>query len=135
MYIRQLAWLSVIPQGKTQSRMETMQKLDEDVDLNLPEVHATAYLIDALNEIGQARMTGDRMTAIGWQEIDSWMRATGTKMRPWELNAIKSMSEAYVSQYYAFLKPGEPQPNSRQLPDKDVVTSRLKSLFSMMRKR
>jgi len=135
MYIRQLAWLSVIPQGKSQTRMETMQQLDEDADLNLPEVHATAYLIDALNEIGQARMTGDRMTSIDWQEIESWKRATDSSMRPWELRAIKSLSEAYVSQYYASLKPGEPQPNSRQLPDKDVVTSRLKSLFSMMRKR
>jgi len=135
MYIRQLAWLNTTPRGKSKSRLETMQDIDEDADLNLPDVIETAYLIDALNEIGQAKMSGDRMTAIDWQEIESWRRATESSMRPWELRAIKSMSEAYVSQYYASLEPGVVQPNAPELPDKNVVESRLKSLFSMMRKR
>ena len=99
----------------------------------MPEAGLLLYLIEALSEIGEAKFTGEVVSPIDWTDIKSWSDVTGADLNPGEANAIRVLSSAYVAQYYESLDKGCPPPNIERLKNREVVATKIKGLFSMLR--
>lgn len=99
----------------------------------MPPVGELEYLVTALSEIGEGKISGERLTSIDWVDIKAWMDVTGGFLTPGESEALRSLSAAYVSQYYPSMESDCPSPNIEKPKDKDVIASKLKSMFAMLR--
>lgn len=100
----------------------------------MPEIGAADYLVQILSEIGEAKLSGDHITAIDWPDIQAWSDVTGANLTPGESITIKGLSSVYVAQYYDSLDPSCASPNIERLKDREVIAGKIKSLFSMLRK-
>lgn len=91
------------------------------------------YIIDALSEIGEAKSHGDSLVQIEWQDIRAWIEITGATISPGEAEAMKSLSGAYVTQFYQSLDSGSTSPVLSKPQNREAVDAKMKSLFSMLR--
>jgi len=55
-------------------------------------------LIEWLYDIGPMSYSGMGVVPIGWQDIQAWQSVTGLVLQPYEAEAIKTLSLAYVDQ-------------------------------------
>jgi len=133
-----MAWLSATPKEQTGSRRSQIDHMAElhgiDPEYQLPELDEAEYLVAALSEIGEAKLSGDRLVPIGWVDIDAWIGATGSRMTPGELVGLTRLSSAYVNQHYEAQDPACVSPNIVELPPTETVVDKMKSLFSMLRR-
>lgn len=65
----------------------------EDERPAMPVVSYGTWLVTALWNIGPINTDG---SAVSWQEIDAWNRATKRELSGWELETLRKMSEAYA---------------------------------------
>lgn len=56
------------------------------------------YLMQALWDVGPSRWVDGTEYAVLWSEIAAYARITHKIVEPWELNAVMSMSKAYVAE-------------------------------------
>lgn len=56
------------------------------------------YLMQALWDVGPSRYDDKAEHPILWQELAAYASITGKLTEPWELNAVMSMSKAYVAE-------------------------------------
>ena len=96
-FAEQLGWLSATPDDWEQTRREFMAGRGQC--LGLPEIHAGAYLIDAMREIGPMRGNGFGAVATDWDIIGPFVEATGRLSEPWEVETLAKMCAAYTSGY------------------------------------
>jgi len=54
------------------------------------------YLLDALFAVGPTEFVGGEETAVSWSELAGYMQATGAITEPWEAEAVRAMSRAYL---------------------------------------
>lgn len=82
-----------------------------------------------LSGIGEAKYTGDRLAAIDWTDLLSWVTVTGASISPGEAEVLIMLSSTYVAQYYT-------DGNSPMVveADRDEVAHKLEQLFAMLRK-
>ena len=123
-----------MPKGSKSSRLETIRVLAEskglDPEYQLPE---SSYLTSALSEVGEAKMTGERLSAIDWIDIKAWIDVTGAIMTVGECEALKTLSSIYVSQYYESMDSGCVSPNIEKPKNRDEIAGKIKGLFAMLR--
>jgi len=136
-----LAWLaSPIVDAKGQrgkSRREQIIRIseisDDEPEFQLPDKGELDYLINYLSEIGEAELNGGNLTLIGWERMQAWSNMTGTILTAGEALGLRSLSGAYVSQYYHASDSACPAPHIESLPARDEVAEKMKSLFTMLR--
>lgn len=136
-----MAWLAApIVDAKGQRGKSRRQQIislaevsDEDPDFQFPDKGPLEYLINYLSEIGEAELNGENLTSIGWQTMRAWAEMTGTKLTSGEALAVHQLSGVYVSQYYQSSDAACPAPHLGNLPARDEIADKMKSLFSMLR--
>ena len=64
----------------------------------MPE--APEYLIAWLGELGWCSTGGMGPSALPATEIAAWARGTGRRLEPWEFEALKAASRAFVTHLY-----------------------------------
>jgi hypothetical protein len=105
--------------------------------LALPELNdaRAEYIIALLFECGPIVSNGMGPSPVSWTEISNWLTVTEKDYLPlWEKQMIKTLSEAYVSEYVRASEHGRPDPFV-QAPEKidreAVATSILSTLRSI----
>lgn len=61
----------------------------------MPEVDAF-YLVDYLFDVGPTMHSGMGEVFLSSTEILAWQQLSGIDLQPWEFNAIRKMSSAYL---------------------------------------
>lgn len=64
----------------------------------IPDLGPAYYLFDLLFEVGPVESNGMGLAPLSWQEITAFASATNEISEPWELRALRSMSEAYLAE-------------------------------------
>ena len=72
--------------------------LDSDkIAKRLPDVEPFSYLTELFIKSGMALNTGNGVSALTWQEIESFVKCSGIPLTNWESDTIKRMSAIYAS--------------------------------------
>jgi len=103
--VKHLAWLSSHHKSKDGDRRESRRaRIDRlsagEPDYGLPEPGDLAYLLGYLVELGEAESSGNGLVPCTWQTIRAWTELTWLRLSPLEVNALRRLSVAYVSEYY-----------------------------------
>jgi len=99
----------------------------------MPDIGEAEYFTSLLSEVGEARLTGERIASLSWEELRAWMEATGADITPGVAESLRYLSSCYVSQYYDSMEPGCPSPHLEAPRNREEVVSKMKSLFAMLR--
>lgn len=100
--MRHLAWLAAVPKDDKKSRRAQLElSTSQQHLLELPDIEYGANLLGLWQEAGQVSQGGMGITGLSWSEISSWLQETSTEITVWEKLVIKSMSDAYASEYSA----------------------------------
>lgn len=82
--------------------------------LVMPELGAEEYIVGLWAEAGTIEQTGQGITRLSWQEIESWMHVRQLKgevpLTAWEIDTIRRMSEEYSHEYSLASTKGHPAP-------------------------
>jgi hypothetical protein len=100
----------------------------------LPDLGEAVYFTSLLFEIGEARLSGERIASLSWEELRAWMDVTGSDISPGTAESLRHLSTCYVSQYYESIDPGCTSPHIETPPNREQVEGKMKSLFAMLRK-
>jgi hypothetical protein len=73
----------------------------EENGVQLPDLAAGRYLVDAMMTLGPIRSTGMGQRPTDWPEIEAFARLTGRIAEPWEAEVLHAMCEAYAVEYAA----------------------------------
>lgn len=92
--------------------MEMLKRMKAPLDL--PELDAGEYLVDAMFRLSPARQTGMGEVPSGWPEIDAFARQTGRISEPWEAETLFAMCRAYTTERAAGADPTEVAPVDRK---------------------
>ncbi len=76
----------------------------------LPDVDAGQYLIDWLMEIGPTLPAGMGSGVLTFSEIATWQQLVGLELQPWEVRALRRLSEDYLAESNAATDPRRPPP-------------------------
>lgn len=134
---RHLAWLEAAPTGATdkdkRSRRERFTAREDAGEtcsaLELPEAEAGAHLVGYLLKVGP----GHDGAPITFLEIEAWTRMTGTVLTAWEAGALRSLSQAYMGEYFAASDPQRPAPYAAPTPlDRAAVDAKLRAAFDLL---
>lgn len=95
-----------------------------------PIVHGE-YLIAHLYEMGLVLPLGMGIAPLTFGEIESWQRATGKQLQPWETSLLRKLSAAYVTEAHAAEKIETPPPYGAQAQsfDRDKVAKKVKNMM------
>ena len=62
-----------------------------------PKIKGFEYLASAFQELGMAGNGGMSINPTSWQEIESYIRLTGSWLSSWDAQMLMEMSRAYVN--------------------------------------
>lgn len=102
----------------------------------MPPVEPFGYLVRCWESAGRLQNTGMGRSAISWQELDSWATRTGNDLMPWEFEAIRSMSIAFVGMLTEAEDINCPPPYVMEVGpiDKDRISDGLRKVFEALAK-
>lgn len=130
--MRQRAWLAATPTKWPKSRhahfIEMREKGNPVPDLDLPPVKAGAHLVRYLLEVGPT--AGGE--ALSYAEIAAWKGQTGTVLDAWSTTTLRSLSQAYLAEYYAAVSPQRPSPSQAAAPERVETFQALSSALDRM---
>ena len=86
-----------------------------------------------LSEIGEAVISGGNINSLRWADVNSWSQVTDQEITCGESEAMIYLSSVYVGQYIEAMNSGCPSPNVVTPKSSDLIESRFKGLFAMMR--
>lgn len=93
----------------------------------MPPIDAASYLVSYLFEVGPTTGEGP----ITHQEIAAWCSLTGRELEPWEVDALRRMSGAYLSEAHEATEPKRSPPAwTGEKPTREQVSDTLGSLLS-----
>ena len=100
--------------------------MQENTELGLSLPHCRAeYLVLLFYELGICEQGDNGAKAVSWKEIEAWQESTQRQLSPWEVILIRSMSKAYVNEFY------EGSDKLRPAPYEDVeMTSEKRDLVA-----
>ena len=126
-----------IPKGDKKSRQSQIKLLADsngiEPEYQLPDIGEAEYIVSALSEIGEGKISGDRLVSIDWIDIKAWIEVTGAQISAGEAEARKGLSGTYVSQYYEAMEKDCPSPNIERPKTREAIASKIKSMFAMLR--
>lgn len=76
-------------------------KQGEELELILPDLGDEGYLVPLFIECGTSKAGANGLLPLDWMDIEAWKSATQLELNPFEALMIRSMSKAYVGEYYA----------------------------------
>lgn len=108
---------------------------DKHPGLALPDLSESKaeHVVGLLFECGLMSSNGMGPVPLSWQEIEAFLRVTEKDYLPlWEKQMIKSLSEAYVSEYVRASEHGRPDPfvQAPEKIDREAVSN---SILSTLR--
>ena len=94
-----MGWYHATPKDDKQSRLQKLrEQYKEELELSLPECEA-AYLVPLFLESGICSSNINGIVELPWQEIAAWLSCSQRELSVWEVDMIRDMSGAYVSEY------------------------------------
>lgn len=103
-----MAWLHAVPEppeGSKRakaadkppqlSRRDQMKK--DKIPIEMPP-NPMPHVVARLIEIGISEPAGMGVGPLSWLSIDAWQRTTGITLDPWEVQLLRALSLAYVSE-------------------------------------
>jgi hypothetical protein len=90
-----LGYLHSTPKDWQETRLDMMRRTGQGLDL--PELAAGDYLVDALFKAGPTKAGGMGEVPMDWLDIWAFAQSTGDVSEPWEAEALHSMSRAYLA--------------------------------------
>lgn len=109
-----MAWLNATPEGDKKSRRESFQAGSGDSPfLLLPELNEAEYLIGYWHEAGTVSSSGMGLSPLSWQEIRAWRLENKLNLHPFELQAIRTLSQEYAGEYGQASEKDRPAPFAR----------------------
>lgn len=100
----------------------------------LPEPGALEYLLNYLSEVGEAKVNGEHLCVIGWEDFSTWSAMTGIQLSPGETLALRRLSAAYVDQQWRSKDASCPSPTLDEERSRASVEKKIGSLFALLRK-
>jgi len=76
----------------------------------MPPLQHAARLFDWLQQLGFCSQGAHGPVPIGWAELAQWARLCGIPLQPWQAQALRTASSAYVSQVLDATQPDCPAP-------------------------
>lgn len=73
-----------------------------------------AYLATHWRDLGRVSTTGMGAARLSCLEIAAWVDLTGNVLEPWEVDALRAMSSAYLAESHAAEDPARPSPWSQE---------------------
>lgn len=114
------------PSDKTRA-----EQIEEDGGvIELPEQTAP-YLLDYLQRIGVYGFGAMGPVPLSSQEIRAWCEGSGINLKPWEFEAIRNASRAYLASLNG-KEADPPYGDPEDLCDPDVVDARIERLFDRL---
>lgn len=98
----------------------------------LPELAEAEYLVGYWHDAGTVGPSGMGVTPLTWQEIRAWRLENQLQLDPFELQAIRTMSQEYAAEYGQASEKDRPAPyNTVEIEEQSfkVGKSMLKSLL------
>ena len=117
-------------EGKPSDKTHAEQVQENGGCIELPEQTAP-YLLDYLQRIGVYGYGAMGPVPLSSLEIRAWSEGSGIALLPWEFEALRAASRAYL----ACLNGTDdtlPYGNPDDLADPDVVDARLEALFARL---
>lgn len=91
-----LAWLHTPAKDQAKSRIDHLENVEAILE-RLPNVEPFDYMVGLFSDIGMAINTGNGLTPVTWQEIESFTKGTGVQLTAWEARTIRDMSAKYAN--------------------------------------
>ena len=93
------------------------QLLDEGQPIPLPDIGPVALrLWQHLQDAGLAGYGPMGRVPLSWSELRAWLLATGQRLAPWQLRALREASAHWLGEHLRAASPDAPAPWSEQ-PD------------------
>lgn len=125
-----LGWLHATPEKRKETRYQDYVNRNKH-EPPMPEVECGEHLIDYLMEVGPAFHNGMGPVPVPFFEIESWSRMTATTMTPWEAQALRELSQAYVVSMQQAEKPNCPAPWApKEAFDREAIAAGMKGLLA-----
>jgi hypothetical protein len=117
-------------EGKPSDKTRAEQVEEDGGSIELPEQTAP-YLLDYLQRLGVYVYGAMGPVPLSAAEIRAWCEGSGIALRPWEFEALRAASRAYVGCLNGTddtLPYGDPD----DLADPDVVDAKLEAIFDRL---
>jgi hypothetical protein len=116
------------------------ENVPETQEIPIPEIAEGAeYLVSFFHSAGAATRTGMGLTPLSWMEIEAWVRCNALEdvVTPWELQVIRRLSEAYVTEYALASDPKRKMPYQPVVEevDREAVAQKVSSVLSGFKRR
>ena len=99
----------------------------------MPE--CVAYLASHWRDLGRVGSAGMGAMRLSCLEIAAWVDLTGNSLEPWEVDAVRAMSTAYLAESHEAEDPGRPAPWEPEDPEAKAAEKAAigKSIRSLLR--
>lgn len=84
----------------------------------MPPVKNGWYLVEIACSVG--------IHDLKWKELAAWMQATGSRLSPWEAEAVKLIGAAYSGGITEFSGKNDPAPYSTKKTQEDSIRSAIR---------
>ena len=123
------AYLDTAPEGQSVTRAEGYHG-------PMPDTGKLFYIIRWLFEAGPMSFTPMGQAPLDWQAIKAWQDLQGLELEPQEVDALRHLSTAYLSQQQKSEDKACPPPwvDTEQL-DRDKVADKVSSTFKAIAQR
>lgn len=118
------------PQADRQTRAQRFERDGQRPPL--PPLEHAGLLARWLDALGPCSHGAMGPLPVGWVDISHWARITCTPLQPWQAQALRTASAAYVSQLHDASQPDCPAPWTDE-PDEDQrdrVARQVRAAFS-----
>ena len=88
-----------------------------------------AYLFDYLMQAGACLHSGTGRIPLTWQELESYQQQQGIALSPFELDVIRTASNAYVYQSQLSTEPNCPPPDRVVQHDPEKLAKHIRSIL------
>lgn len=75
-----------------------------------PVPECVAYLVAHWRDLGRVGTTGMGAMRLSCLEVAAWVDLTGNSLEPWEVEAVRAMSTAFLAETHEAEDPGRPPP-------------------------
>lgn len=100
------------------------------VEPYISDIGMAGYLWACFASLGITEDGANGPVPVSWQSIHAWAKTRGEPLQPWELDALRVASAAYVGQWYAAKDVSCLAPyQNMELVDRDAVAKNIRSML------
>ena len=96
---------------KLKSRFKRLSSENENhPSLKLPEIDECDHIVQWFYQSGMGMSGANGLTALTWQELESFSALSGLNLTAWESEMLMAMSRTYSTSYHKSQEPDSPTP-------------------------